>query len=166
MACADIIAGVESDIAASDPSEATRQAITPPWAHRPLDGIHAIGVDESAWKRTQAPHARLPARPRTSAAAADGSRQDGRVVPRFVDMPGHERTQAIAFVAGDTWKAFLRMVQVVWPGPATRRGSSGVQRAETTIDGLPVGGVVRLRHGVLTRAGMKTWSGVISLRIQ
>lgn len=81
-------------------------------AHRSLDGIRAIGVDELAWKKGhkyltlvyQLDHGsrRLlhVARDRT-AASFNG----------FFDMLGEERSKAIVFVASDMWKAFLSVVR-------------------------------------------------------
>lgn len=81
-------------------------------ANRSLDDIHAIGVDELAWKKRhkyltlvyQLDHGRRRllhiARDRT-AASFNG----------FFDMLGEERTRAITFVASDMWKAFLGVVR-------------------------------------------------------
>lgn len=81
-------------------------------AHRSLDGICAIGVDELSWKKGQKyltlvyqlDHGRRRllhiARTRT-AAAFHG----------FFDMLGEERSKAIVFVASDMWRAFLKVVR-------------------------------------------------------
>lgn len=81
-------------------------------AHRSLDGIRAIGVDELAWKKGhkyltlvyQLDHGsrRLlhVARDRTAASFSG-----------FFDMLGEERSRAIVFVASDMWKAFLSVVR-------------------------------------------------------
>ena len=81
-------------------------------AHRSLDGILSIGVDELAWKKRhkyltlvyQLDHGRRRllhiARDRT-AKSFEG----------FFDMLGEARTKAIVFVASDMWKAFLSVVR-------------------------------------------------------
>ena len=81
-------------------------------AHRSLDGILAIGVDELAWKKRhkymtlvyQLDHGRRRllhiARDRTIA-SFNG----------FFDMLGEERSRAIVFVASDMWQAFLTVVR-------------------------------------------------------
>jgi transposase len=81
-------------------------------AHRNLDGIRSIGVDEFAWKKGhkyltlvyQIDHNRRRllhiARQRT-ASSFNG----------FFDMLGEERSRAICFVASDMWKAFLSVVR-------------------------------------------------------
>jgi transposase len=81
-------------------------------AHRSLDGIASIGVDELAWKKRhkyltlvyQLDHGRRRllhiARDRTKA-SFNG----------FFDMLGEERSKAIVFVASDMWKAFLTVVR-------------------------------------------------------
>jgi transposase len=80
--------------------------------HRSLDGVHAIGVDELAWKKGhkyitlvyQLDHGRRRllhiARERTATS-----------FNAFFDMLGEERTKAITFVASDMWKAFLKVVR-------------------------------------------------------
>jgi transposase len=81
-------------------------------AHRDLDGIAAIGVDEFAWKKRhkyltlvyQLDHGRRRllhiARDRTA-----GS------FHAFFDMLGDARSKAIVFVASDMWRAFLNVVR-------------------------------------------------------
>ena len=81
-------------------------------AHRNLDGIAAIGVDELAWKKRhkyltlvyQLDHGRRRllhiARDRTA-----GS------FHAFFDMLGETRSKAIVFVASDMWRAFLNVVR-------------------------------------------------------
>ena len=81
-------------------------------AHRSLDGIRSIGVDELAWKKGhkyltlvyQLDHGcrRLLHIARTRKATA---------FETFFDMLGEERSQAIVFVASDMWKAFLKVVR-------------------------------------------------------
>ena len=79
--------------------------------HRDLDGIHAIGVDELAWKKGhkyltlvyQLDHGRRRllhiAKKRTAASFNS-----------FFDMLGDARSKAIVFVASDMWKAFFKVV--------------------------------------------------------
>lgn len=81
-------------------------------AHRNLDDIRSLGVDEFAWKKGhkyltlvyQIDHGcrRLlhVARDRTAAS-----------FNTFFDMLGDERAKTIAFVASDMWKAFLGVVR-------------------------------------------------------
>jgi len=81
-------------------------------AHRDLDGIVAIGVDELAWKKRhkyltlvyQIDHRRrrlLHIAQHRTAAAFHG----------FFDMLGDARSRSIVFVASDMWKAFLGVVR-------------------------------------------------------
>ena len=81
-------------------------------AHRNLEGIRSVGVDEFSWKKGhkyltlvyQIDHGcrRLLhiARDRTAAS-----------FDAFFDMLGEERAKTIAFVASDMWKAFLGVVR-------------------------------------------------------
>ena len=80
--------------------------------HRNLDGIHAIGVDELAWKKGhkyltlvyQLDHGQRRllhiAKERTTASFNS-----------FFDMLGQARSKAIIFVASDMWRAFLNVVR-------------------------------------------------------
>ena len=93
-------------------SRAVEHAVRWGLAHRNLDGIRSIGVDELSWKKGQKyltmvyqiDHGRRRllhiARDRTGASFA-----------KFFDMLGEERTRAIEFVASDMWKAFLGVVR-------------------------------------------------------
>jgi transposase len=81
-------------------------------AHRDLDGICAIGVDELSWKKRhkymtlvyQLDHGRRRllhiAETRTA-----------RAFHGFFDMLGEERSGRILFVASDMWRAFLSVVR-------------------------------------------------------
>jgi len=81
-------------------------------AHRTLDGVRSIGVDELAWKKGHKyltlvyqldhGHRRLlhVARERTA-----------KSFHSFFDMLGEERAKQILFVASDMWKAFLSVVR-------------------------------------------------------
>src|SRR5258706_646020 len=81
-------------------------------AHRNLDGIRSIGVDELAWKKGhkyltlvyQIDHGRRRllhiARHRTAAS-----------FHAFFDMLGEQRSKAILFIASDMWKAFFGVVR-------------------------------------------------------
>jgi transposase len=88
------------------------QAVRWGLAHRDLDGIRSIGVDEFAWKKGhkyltlvyQIDHGRrrlLHIARRRTAASFNG----------FFDVLGEERSKAICFVASDMWKAFLGVVR-------------------------------------------------------
>ncbi len=81
-------------------------------AHRDLDGIRSIGVDEFAWKKGhkyltlvyQIDHGcrRLLHIARCRTAASFNA---------FFDMLGEKRSKDILFVASDMWKAFLGVVR-------------------------------------------------------
>jgi transposase len=80
-------------------------------AHRCLDHIRAIGVDELAWKKR---HRYL-----TMVYQLDqgcrrllwiGKDRTIATFSRFFDMLGEERSRAIEFVVSDMWKAFLSVV--------------------------------------------------------
>jgi transposase len=81
-------------------------------AHRSLDGIGAIGVDELAWKKRhkyltlvyQIDHGRR----RLLHVARDRTMGSFHT---FFDMLGEERSKAIVFVASDMWRAFLNVVR-------------------------------------------------------
>ena len=81
-------------------------------AHRNLDGIRAIGVDELAWKKRlkyptlvyQLDHGRR----RLLHVARDRTMGSFNT---FFDMLGEERSKAIVFVASDMWRAFLNVVR-------------------------------------------------------
>jgi transposase len=80
--------------------------------HRNLDGIRSIGVDELSWKKRhkyltlvyQVDHGCR----RLLHIALD---RRAKSFHSFFDMLGEERTQAIAFVASDMWKAFIKVVR-------------------------------------------------------
>src|SRR5262249_25633101 len=80
--------------------------------HRNLDGVRSIGVDELAWKKG---HKYL-----TVVYQIDNGCRRLLFIARhrtresfnaFFDMLGEQRSQAIAFVARDMWKAFLSVVR-------------------------------------------------------
>jgi transposase len=81
--------------------------------HRDLDGIRSIGVDELSWKKRhkyltlvyQLDHGRR----RLLHIARD---RKAKSFHSFFDMLGDERTQKIAFVASDMWRAFLKVVRM------------------------------------------------------
>ena len=80
--------------------------------HRNLDGIRSIGVDELSWKKRhkyltlvyQIDHGCR----RLLHIARD---RKSKSFESFFDMLGNERTRAIAFVASDMWRAFLKVVR-------------------------------------------------------
>ena len=80
--------------------------------HRNLDGIRSIGVDELAWKKG---HKYL-----TLVYQLDhgcrrllfvAQRRTAESFNAFFDMLGEARSEAIAFVASDMWRAFLSVVR-------------------------------------------------------
>lgn len=81
-------------------------------AHRDLDGVHAIGVDELSWKKGQKyltlvyqldhDRRRLLHIAKQRTAASFNS---------FFDMLGGERSRKIIFVASDMWRAFFKVVR-------------------------------------------------------
>jgi transposase len=81
-------------------------------AHRDLDGIAAIGVDELAWKKRhkyltlvyQLDHGRR----RLLHIAQD---RTARSFHDFFDMLGDERSRAIVFVGSDMWRAFRTVLR-------------------------------------------------------
>ena len=88
-------------------------------AHIDLDGIRSIGVDELCWRKG---HKYL-----TMVYQIDhkctrllwvGRDRTAATFSRFFDWLGKNRSQAIAFVASDMWKAFL--------GTVARRANSAI----------------------------------------
>jgi transposase len=81
-------------------------------AHRNLDGIRSIGVDELSWKKGhkyltlvyQIDHGCR----RLLHVAKD---RTAKSFHTFFDMLGPERTESILFVASDMWKAFRQVVR-------------------------------------------------------
>lgn len=91
--------------------DAVRHAVEWGKAHRDLDGITAIGVDELSWKKG---HKYL-----TLVYQVDqhcrrllwiGRDRTATTFERFFDWLGKERTAALKFVVSDMWKAFLSTV--------------------------------------------------------
>lgn len=91
--------------------EAVRHAVEWGKAHRNLDGITAIGVDELSWKKG---HKYL-----TLVYQVDrdcrrllwiGRDRTAATFERFFDWLGKERTAMLQFVVSDMWKAFLATV--------------------------------------------------------
>jgi transposase len=91
--------------------DAVRQAVQWGKAHRNLDGITAIGVDELSWKKG---HKYL-----TLVYQVDrqcrrllwiGRDRTATTFQRFFDWLGKERTATLQFVISDMWKAFLSTV--------------------------------------------------------
>lgn len=91
--------------------DAVRHAVEWGKAHRDLDGITAIGVDELSWKKG---HKYL-----TLVYQIDrhcrrllwiGRDRKAKTFERFFDWLGKERTAALKFVVSDMWKAFLSTV--------------------------------------------------------
>lgn len=99
--------------------EAVRRAVEWGKAHRNLDNITAIGVDELAWKKG---HKYL-----TLVYQVDGScrrllwigrDRTAKTFSGFFDWLGAERTSRLRFVISDMWKAFL--------GTVARRASQAI----------------------------------------
>ena len=91
---------------------AVEQAVSWGLAHRNLDGIRSIGVDELSWKKGQ--------KYLTLVYQIDhGCRRLLHIAQHrtaasfhaFFDHLGEERSKNIAFVASDMWKAFLKVVR-------------------------------------------------------
>ena len=91
--------------------EAVRHAVEWGKAHRNLDGITAIGVDELSWKKGQ--------NYLTLVYQVDqhcrrllwiGHDRTGKTLGRFFDWFGDERAKRLKFVVSDMWKAFLGTV--------------------------------------------------------
>jgi len=80
--------------------------------NRPLDGIHAIGVDELSWKKGQK---YLTLVYQLDAGARRllfvGKDRTAETFRDFFDILGGERCLAIRFVASDMWRAFISVVQ-------------------------------------------------------
>ncbi|MGD0679862.1 MAG: ISL3 family transposase [Polyangiaceae bacterium] len=76
--------------------------------NRPLEGIHAIGVDELSWKKGQK---YLTLVYQLDAGARRllfvGKHRTAETVRDFFDILGEARSLAIQFVASDMWKAFI-----------------------------------------------------------
>ena len=80
-------------------------------AHRNLDGVRSIGVDELSWKVGQ--------KYLTLVYQIDlgcrrllwvGKDRTAKTFSGFFDMLGEERSKAIEFIASDMWRAFLSVV--------------------------------------------------------
>jgi transposase len=91
--------------------DAVRHSVEWGKAHRDLDGITAIGVDELSWKKG---HKYL-----TLVYQVDqhcrrllwiGRDRTAKTFERFFEWLGKERTAALKFVVSDMWKAFLSTV--------------------------------------------------------
>ena len=80
--------------------------------HRSLEGIRSIGVDELAWKKGHKYLTlvyQLDHGCRRLLFAAQ--RRTAESFNSFFDMLGEERSERIAFVASDMWRAFLSVVR-------------------------------------------------------
>jgi transposase len=91
---------------------AVKHAVSWGLAHRVLDGIQSIGVDELAWKKG---HKYV-----TLVYQIDhgcrrllwiGRDRTKKSFNGFFDMLGVERSKALQFIASDMWKAFLSVVK-------------------------------------------------------
>ena len=91
---------------------AVEAAVTWGLAHRCLDGIRSIGVDELAWKKR-------PTKYLTLVYQIDhgckrllwiGKDRTMKTFHGFFDFLGEARSQSIVFIISDMWKAFLSVV--------------------------------------------------------
>ena len=81
-------------------------------AHRNLDGIRSIGVDELSWKKGQKYLTMVYQLDHGCRRLLHISKHRTRAsFNSFFDMLGEERTKSIEFVASDMWKAFLQVVR-------------------------------------------------------
>ena len=91
--------------------ESVRKAVQWGKAHRHLDGIHAIGVDEIAWRRG---HKYMTLVYQLDAGCRRllwiGHDRTAKTFGEFFDWLGPTRTAALRFVVSDMWKAFLGTV--------------------------------------------------------
>jgi transposase len=86
-------------------------AVTWGLAHRCLDGIRAIGVDELAWKKR---HKYLTVVYQLDHGCKRllwiGKDRTKQTFQAFFDFLGEARAQSIAFIVSDTWRALLSVV--------------------------------------------------------
>lgn len=91
--------------------EAVRRAVEWGKAHRNLDGIKAIGVDELSWKKG---HKYLTMVYQVDGACRRllwiGRDRTAATFEEFFDWLGKERAAKLEFVVSDMWKAFLGVV--------------------------------------------------------
>jgi len=88
-----------------------KMAVTWGLAHRDLDGITAIGIDEIAWKKG----------PKFATLVYQidngikrllwiGRKRTAKTLLRFFDWFGKERSDVLRFVCSDMWKPYLRVI--------------------------------------------------------
>lgn len=91
--------------------EAVRHAVEWGKAHRNLDGITAIGVDELSWKKG---HKYLTMVYQVDSSCRRllwvGRDRTAKTFEGFFDWLGEDRTAALKFVVSDMWRAFLGTV--------------------------------------------------------
>lgn len=91
--------------------DSVRHAVEWGKAHRNLDGITAIGVDELSWKKG---HKYLTVVYQVDSGCRRllwiGRDRTAATFERFFDWLGKERTAALEFVVSDMWKAFLGVI--------------------------------------------------------
>jgi len=80
-------------------------------AHRDLDGITAIGIDEIAWKKGPK-FATLVYQIDNGAKRLlwIGRKRTAKTLLRFFDWFGKERSDTLRFVCSDMWKPYLRII--------------------------------------------------------
>jgi len=81
-------------------------------AHRNLDGISAIGIDEIAWKKGPTKFATMVYQIDNSAKRLlwIGRDRTTRTLLRFFDWFGEEKSGGLRFVCSDMWKPYLRII--------------------------------------------------------
>ena len=81
-------------------------------AHRNLDGISAIGIDEVAWKKGPTKFATLVYQIDNSAKRLlwIGRDRTVRTLLRFFDWFGEEKSGGLRFVCSDMWKPYLWII--------------------------------------------------------
>lgn len=91
--------------------EACKQAVSWGLAHRDLDGIEAIGVDEVQWKKGH--------KYQTVVYQLDEGRKrllwigpdrKAKTLLRFFRFLGKQRTAALQFICSDMWRAYIKVI--------------------------------------------------------
>lgn len=91
--------------------EACKQAVSWGLAHRDLDGIESIGVDEVQWKKGHEYQTVVyqldEGRKRLLWIGPD---RKAKTLLRFFRFLGNQRTAALQFVCSDMWRAYIRVI--------------------------------------------------------
>lgn len=92
--------------------QAVKHAVDWGLAHRSLDGIRSIGVDELSWKKGQKYLTMVYQIDHGCRRLLHIAKDRTKVsFDTFFDMLGETRAKSISFVASDMWKAFLAVVK-------------------------------------------------------